>query len=55
MVLSKYTEFFRTGIRSMIEGNAFLVGRNDEAKLTVNFPSLPGRIALIKNLNNLLT
>ncbi|KRT78887.1 hypothetical protein AMK59_8281 [Oryctes borbonicus] len=30
-----------TGIRSTIEGNAFMLGRNDESKLTVNFPSLP--------------
>ncbi|KAJ8984293.1 hypothetical protein NQ317_009777 [Molorchus minor] len=30
-----------TGIRSTIEGNASLSGRTDEAKLSINFPSLP--------------
>jgi hypothetical protein len=32
----------RTGIRSTIEGQIRLVGRTDESKLSVKFPSLPG-------------
>lgn len=48
--------YFRTGIRSTIEGNANQVGRSDEAKLTVNFPSLPGKIIIsyLYNLINLI-
>jgi hypothetical protein len=32
----------RTGIRSTIEGQIRLVGKTDESKLSVKFPSLPG-------------
>lgn len=35
------SSFLRTGVASSIEGIARLIGRSDDPKLTVTFPSLP--------------